>query len=140
MADGEVQEGQTWEAIAAAAHHRIDNLYAIMDVNRQQCDGAMSSVMQVGDIAEKIEAFGGKAVWIDGHKLDQMREAVKTPHRGKPLIILANSSPFRGMPSLLLRFPRLHYVRFKSNAERARMNFEIAKSLGVPPVDLGEGR
>ena len=140
MSDGEVQEGQTWEAIAAAAHHGIDNLYAIMDVNRQQCDGAMSSVMQVGDIAEKIEAFGGKAVWIDGHKLDQMREAVKTPHRGKPLIILANSSPFRGMPSLLLRFPRLHYVRFKSNAERARMNFEIAKSLGVPPVDLGEGR
>ena len=66
MSDGEVQEGQTWEAIAAAAHHRIDNLYAIMDVNRQQCDGAMNSVMEVGDIADKIEAFGGKAVWVDG--------------------------------------------------------------------------
>ncbi len=135
MSDGEVQEGQTWEAIAAAAHHGIDNLYAIMDVNRQQCDGAMSSVMDVGDIAQKIEAFGGVAVWIDGHDIDAMREAVRTPHRGKPLVILANSSPFHGMPHLQLRFPRLHYVRFKSEAERAETNRQIAKSLGVAPVD-----
>ncbi len=134
MSDGEVQEGQTWEAIQAAAHHGIDNLYAIMDVNRQQCDGAMNSVMEVGDIAEKIRTFGAEAVWIDGHKLDEMREAVQTPHRGKPLIILANSSPFRGMPTLQLRFPRLHYVRFKSEEERAKMNRDIAKSLGVQPV------
>ncbi len=135
MSDGELQEGQTWEAIQAAAHHKIDTLYAIMDVNRQQCDGAMSSVMEVGDIAAKIREFGGVAVWVDGHNLDEIRQAVKTPHRGKPLIILANSSPFRGMPTLQLRFPRLHYVRFKSEEERAKMNREIAKSLGVDPVD-----
>ncbi len=130
-----MQEGQTREAVAAAAHHRIDSLYASVDVNRQQCDGAMNAVMEVGDIGAKIEAFGGAALWIDGHDLDQMRAAVNTPHRGKPLIILANFSPFRGMPSLLLRFPRLHYVRFASAGERARMNREIARSLGVPPVD-----
>lgn len=135
MSDGEVQEGQTWEAIQAAAYHKIDNLYAIMDVNRQQCDGAMSSVMDVGDIKAKIEQFGGVAVWVDAHKLDDIREAVRTPHRGKPLIILANSSPFRGMPSLQLRFPRLHYVRFKSEAERVKMNREIAKSLKIDPID-----
>ena len=123
------------EAMAAAAYHRIDNLYAIMDVNRQQCDGAMASVMDVGDIKAKIEEFGGVAVWVDAHKLDQIREAVKTPHRGKPLIILANSSPFRGMPSLQLRFPRLHYVRFKSEREREEMNRDIAKALGVDPID-----
>jgi len=135
MSDGELQEGQTWEAISAAAYHKIDSLYAIMDVNRQQCDGAMDSVMDVGDIAAKIESFGGVAVWVDGHKLDEIREAVKTPHRGKPLIILANTSPFRGMPTLQLRFPRLHYVRFKSERERARMNREIARSLKVDPVE-----
>ncbi len=135
MSDGEVQEGQTWEAIAAASYHNVDNLYAIMDVNRQQCDGAMSSVMDVGDIKAKIEDFGGVAVWVDGHNLDEIREALKTPHRGKPLIILANTSPFRGMPTLQLRFPRLHYVRFKSEEERSKMNTEIAKSLGVAPVD-----
>lgn len=135
MSDGEVQEGQTWEAIQAAAYHKIDNLYAIMDVNRQQCDGAMGSVMDVGDIKAKIEQFGGVAVWVDAHKLDEIRAAVKTPHRNKPLIILANSSPYRGMPTLMERFPRLHYVRFKSEAERARYNTEIAKSLKVDPVD-----
>lgn len=134
MSDGEVQEGQTWEAISAAAYHRIDGLCAIMDVNRQQCDGAMASVMEVGDIKAKIESFGGVAVWADAHKLDDIREAARTPHRGKPLIILANSSPFRGMPTLQLRFPRLHYVRFKSEDERARMNRDIARSLGVDPV------
>jgi len=134
MSDGEVQEGQTWEAIAAASHHGIDSLHAIMDVNRQQCDGAMDSVMEVGDIAEKITAFGGVAVWVDGHDLDAMRAAVRTPHPGKPLIILANTNPFRGMPALEARFPRLHYVRFKSEKERADMNRDIAASLGVPPV------
>lgn len=137
MSDGEVQEGQTWEAISAASFHKLDNLYAIMDVNRQQCDGAMGSVMDVGDIKAKIEEFGGVAVWVDAHNLDEMREAVRTPHRGKPLIILANSSPFRGMPALQLRFPRLHYVRFKSERERADLNRDIAKSLGVDPIEYG---
>ncbi|EAR52704.1 putative transketolase alpha subunit protein [Oceanicola granulosus HTCC2516] len=135
MSDGEVQEGQTWEAIQACAHHRIDNVLAIMDVNNQQCDGAMDSVMEVGDIKTKMEAFGAVAVEIDGHDLDAMREAVKTPHEGKPLIILAQTNPFHTMPILEERFPRLHYVRFKSEEERARMNTSIAQSLGVDPID-----
>ena len=134
MSDGEVQEGQTWEAIQAASHHEIDNLYAIMDVNGQQCDGAMSSVMEVGDIKAKIEQFGGVAVGVDAHDLDEIRAAANTPHEGKPLIILANSSPYQGMPTLQSRFPRLHYVRFKSEAERAAMNTGIAESLGIDPV------
>jgi transketolase len=54
MSDGEVQEGQTWEAVQAASHHGIDNLWALMDVNDQQCDGAMDSVMEVRDIAAKF--------------------------------------------------------------------------------------
>lgn len=137
MSDGEVQEGQTWEAIQCCAHHKIDNVKAIMDVNRQQCDGAMSSVMEVGDLKAKMEQFGAKVVWVDAHKLDDIREAARTPHRGQPLIILANSSPYRGMPTLMERFPRLHYVRFKSEEERARYNVEIAKSLKVDPVDYG---
>ncbi|EKE43215.1 putative transketolase alpha subunit protein [Oceaniovalibus guishaninsula JLT2003] len=136
MSDGEVQEGQTWEAIQAAAHHRIDSLYAIMDVNDQQCDGAMSSVMDVRDIKAKIEAFGGVAVWIDGHDPDAMRRAVAIPHEGRPLILLARTDPARGMPPLMARFPRLHYVRFKSAEERARMNREIAEALGTDPVSL----
>ena len=135
MSDGEVQEGQTWEAVQAAAHHRIDNLHAIMDVNEQQCDGAMDSVMTVGDIRAKFEVFGARCVEIDGHDLDAMRGAARTEHEGRPLIILARTNPFHTMPILEERFPRLHYVRFKSESERARMNASIAKDLGVEPVD-----
>jgi len=135
MSDGEVQEGQTWEAVQAAAFHGIDNLFAIMDVNDQQCDGAMSSVMEVGDIKTKFRNFGAACIEIDGHDLSAMRDAVKEDHAGRPLIILARTSPYHTMPILKERFPRLHYVRFKSEDERARMNASIAADLGVEPVD-----
>ena len=108
-----------------------------MDVNRQQCDGAMDSVMQVGDIRAKMEQFGAVVAECDAHDLDAMRAAAQTSHKDKPLIILAHSNPFHAMPILEERFPRLHYVRFKSEDERARYNTEIAKSLNVDPVDYG---
>jgi transketolase len=136
MSDGEVQEGQTWEAVQAAAHHRIDNLWALMDVNDQQCDGAMDSVMEVRDIAAKFRDFGAVCVEIDAHDLDALRDAKATPHPGAPLIVLARSSPTQGMSFLQRRFPRLHYVRFKSDDERAEMNASIAAELGIDPVDL----
>ena len=136
MSDGEVQEGQTWEAVQAAAHHRIDGLHAIMDVNAQQCDGAMDDVMEVRDIRAKFEAFGAVCVEIDGHDLGAMREAAEVEHEGKPLVILARTSPTQGMAHLRRRFPRLHYVRFKSPEERREMNVAIAEELGVEPVAL----
>ncbi len=135
MSDGEVQEGQTWEAVQACAHHGIDNLYAIMDVNKQQCDGAMASVMEVRDIAEKFRVFGAHCVEIDGHDLSAMRDAMNETHAGKPLIILAHTSPYNAMSILEERFPRLHYVRFKSEDERARMNVSIAADLGIEPIE-----
>ncbi|RBP17270.1 transketolase [Roseiarcus fermentans] len=135
MSDGEVQEGQVWEAVQAAAYHAIDNLYAIMDVNAQQCDGAMESVMDARDIRAKFEAFGARCVEIDGHDLEALRQAAREPHPGKPLIILAHTVPYRGMSFLKRRFPRLHYVRFQSEEERADMNGAIAEELGIPPVD-----
>ena len=134
MSDGEVQEGQTWEAVQAAAFHGIDNLWAIMDVNAQQCDGAMDSVMEVGDIATKLRNFGAVVCEIDGHDLPAMRQAKAEPHEGRPLIILAHTSPTQGMGFLRQRFPRLHYVRFKSEDERAAMNREIAAELGIDPI------
>jgi len=135
MSDGEVQEGQTWEAVQAARFHEIENLYAIMDVNDQQCDGAMSSVMDVGDIRRKFIEFGAACVDIDGHDLQAMREALQEPHPGRPLIILAHTSPFHAMPILEERFPRLHYLRFKSEDERARFNHAIARDLDIAPID-----
>lgn len=138
MSDGEVQEGQTWEAVQASAHHGIDTLHALMDVNDQQCDGAMASVMAVGDIRAKFIGFGAACVEVDGHDLSAIREAAREPHEGRPLIILARTSPFHAMPILRERFPRLHYVRFRSEEERARMNASIARDLGIDPVDYAQ--
>ncbi len=135
MSDGEVQEGQTWEAVQACAHHGIDNVCAIMDVNRQQCDGAMDSVMEVRDIATKLRSFGAVVADVDGHDLKAIKQASKEPHKGQPLIILANTSPFHGMSFLERRFPRLHYVRFSSDEERAEMNISIAEELGIDPIE-----
>lgn len=138
MSDGEVQEGQTWEAVQAAAHHGIDNLWALMDVNRQQCDGAMDSVMTVGDIATKLRDFGAVVAEVDAHDVAALRQARAEPHPGRPLIILAHSSPYRGMDHLKARMPRLHYVRFRSEAERAETNAAIAAELGIDPIRIGD--
>lgn len=133
MSDGEVQEGQTWEAVQACAHHGIDTLFAIMDVNDQQCDGAVSSVMEVRDIRQKFLSFGAACVEIDGHDITAMNDALKSGETGKPLIILARTSPYKGMPTLQERFPRLHYVRFTGEEERARYARAIADELGIDP-------
>ncbi len=92
--------------------------------------------MTVGDIATKLRDFGAVVAEVDAHDLPAMRAAAATPHPGRPLIVLAHSRPTQGMESLMSRFPRLHYVRFKSDEERARMNLEIAAELGIPPVKL----
>ncbi|WP_312364511.1 1-deoxy-D-xylulose-5-phosphate synthase N-terminal domain-containing protein [Ensifer sp.] len=136
MSDGEFQEGQTWECLAAMAHHGIDNIRVIVDVNRQQCDGAMSSVLDLGDLAGRVAAFGATCRSIDGHDLEAMRNAADSAEPGKPLIILANTSPFQGMNFLKKRFPRLHYVRFKSAEERLEMQAALAVELGISPNEM----
>ncbi|QFY63760.1 transketolase (plasmid) [Rhizobium grahamii] len=131
MSDGEFQEGQTWECLAAMAHHRIDNIRVIVDVNSQQCDGAMSSVLDLGDLASRVAAFGVTCRSVDGHSLDALRTAAESAEPGKPLVILAQTSPFQGMTYLKKRFPRLHYVRFKSAEERLEMQAALADELGI---------
>ena len=134
MSDGELQEGQIWEALQASVHHGIDNLWGIMDVNSQQVDGAMSDVMDVGDIQKKINSFGALAIEVDAHDINAMRQARKENHEGRPLIILAISSPYQGMTFLKKRFPRLHYVRFNSEEERKEMNIKISNELRIEPI------
>ncbi|MDE1991152.1 MAG: transketolase [Rhizobiaceae bacterium] len=136
MSDGEFQEGQTWECLAAMSYHGIDNIRVVVDVNRQQCDGAMSSVLDLGDLPARVLSFGAACRSIDGHDLDAFRNATESAEVGKPLIILANTSPFEGMPFLKKRFPRLHYVRFKSAEERHEMQAALSVELGVDPAEI----
>jgi transketolase len=120
MSDGEFQEGQVWESVTVMAHHRIDNLRVVVDVNNQQVDGRMDDVMNIGSLHAKLEAFGAVAVEVDGHDLEALAEAGETPHVGRPLFILAKTIPYRGIDLLQERYPHLHYVRFRSDAERER--------------------
>ena len=134
MSDGELQEGQTWEAFAACAHHGISNLRIVMDVNGQQCDGAMESVMSYQEIEARVASFGLTVRNVDGHDLGLLREAMCTEPRNAPLFVMARTSPYQGMPALRARAPRLHYVRFKSAEERDALDTAIARSLDLQPI------
>ncbi len=121
LSDGEFQEGQTWETIAALSHHGIDNLTALVDVNGQQCDGPMDGVMAIEPLARRIEAFGGVAHDVDGHDPDAIVAAADDQRRpGSPTFVLGRTDPCRGIDLLQERAPLLHYVRFSSAEEKAR--------------------
>ncbi len=119
MSDGECQEGQTWEAFAALAHHRIGNLGVYIDANAQQCDGPMTSVMTIEPLAERLRAFGAEVHEVDGHDPDALAApaAMTTMPRERPLVVIARTDPCRGLERLRERAPKLHYVRFQPGQE-----------------------
>lgn len=120
MSDGELEEGQTWEAIQALAFHKIDNVVVCVDVNGQQVDGLTKDVMNIEPIDARIDAFGGVAVKVDGHDVGEIEAAIgNTEHPDRPLFVLCYTNTSQGVPLLDERKPHLHYVRFKSDAEEA---------------------
>jgi transketolase len=118
MSDGEFQEGQVWEAFAALAWYRLDNVAVYVDVNGQQCDGRMDP-RHAAPIAERLAAFGAHVHVVDGHDLDALAAPVQAGWSGAPLVVLAATDPCRGMDLLRSRGDRLHYVRFKNEQEMA---------------------
>ncbi len=117
MSDGELQEGQTWEAFAALAHYRLDNVGVYFDVNGQQCDGQMDSVATVEPIGERLKAFGASVCEVNGHDVEALAAAAMMAHEGRPLVVLCRTDPCRGLDLLRSRAPKLHYVRFTSDNE-----------------------
>lgn len=118
LSDGECQEGQTWEAIMTMSFYRLDNIKIIVDANGQQVDGRTDEVMALRDLEAKFKAFGANTKTIDGHDLKALHKAFAKPHPDKPLVVIANTEPYRGINLLKDRYPNLHYVRFKSEEER----------------------
>lgn len=129
LSDGELQEGQTWEAMQVISHHNLNNLAMIIDVNRQQCDGAMDSVLKLGDPAAKLRAFGMQVVEVNGHDIEAIAAASEQRPQQGALIILANTNPYQGMDYLARRAPKLHYVRFQSVAEAQALDEGVRKQL-----------
>lgn len=130
LSDGECQEGQTWEAIQAASHYGLDNLAVYIDANGQQCDGKVEDVMALEPLARRFEAFGARSLEIDGHDPEAVDAASAAKADGKPLVVICRTDPCRGVPVLEGRAPKLHYLRFVSEAERAgyRTFFETQMS------------
>lgn len=100
LGDGELQEGEVWEAAMAAAHHKLDNLCALIDYNKLQSDNSNAAIMGLEPLAAKWRAFGWEVTEIDGHDIPQilaaLREAGET--RGRPSIIIAHTVKGRGVP------------------------------------------
>ncbi|MEM1981227.1 MAG: transketolase [Candidatus Hadarchaeales archaeon] len=99
MGDGEMDEGQVWEAAMFAAHQRLDNLVGIVDRNRIQLDGFTEEIVGLEPLAEKWGSFGWNVLEVDGHDLLQVAEALDEAERikGKPTLILARTVKGKGV-------------------------------------------
>lgn len=99
LGDGEIEEGQVWEAAMFAAHYKLDNLLAIVDNNNLQIDGTVEEVMSPYPIPEKFAAFGWHVVTIDAHDFDEIEKAFEEAKtvNGKPTVIVQKSIKGKGV-------------------------------------------
>ena len=103
--DGELQEGQIWEAALFANHHKIDNLIATVDYNGQQIDGPVDKVMTLGNLKAKWESFGWKVLEMNGNKMSEVvqviNEAKAMTGKGSPIIILMKTEMGMGVDFMM---------------------------------------
>ncbi|MEY2836280.1 MAG: hypothetical protein RLZZ557_1942 [Bacteroidota bacterium] len=131
--DGELQEGQIWEAVIFAAHHKVDNLITTIDWNGQQIDGTTDQVMSLGNIREKFEAFGWTTLEMNGNDMDDvvrvLEEAKSASGKGKPIAIMMHTIMGKG-------------VDFMENDHGwhgiAPSDEQLAKALAQLPESLGD--
>jgi len=99
LGDGELNEGQIWEAALTAAHHRLDNIIAIVDRNGYQLTGKTEEVKSLGNLADKWRAFGWEAIDVDGHDLMKILDALDRCDMtvGKPSVIIAKTTKGKGV-------------------------------------------
>jgi transketolase len=99
--DGELQEGQIWEAAMYAAHNKIDNILSFVDCNGQQIDGPCDEILSLKDLAGKWKAFGWHVIECDGHSLDELGAAIEEAHSrrgsGVPCIVLMKTEMGKGV-------------------------------------------
>jgi transketolase len=101
ISDGEIEEGQLWEAALFATHHKLDNLLVILDANDSQVDGPVSSVTTIEPIAAKWEAFGWRAFDVDGHDPAAIDKALHAALEADgPAIVIGRTSPRHGLACL----------------------------------------
>ncbi|MBU4376503.1 MAG: transketolase [Candidatus Omnitrophica bacterium] len=99
MGDGELNEGQIWEAAASAAHYKLDNLCGIVDHNKLQIDGPCEEVMDMGPLKDKWASFGWNVLECDGHNIKELMDSLDSAERkkAKPTVILAHTVKGKGV-------------------------------------------
>jgi len=99
LGDGEIQEGEVWEAAMLAAHYQLDNVVAIVDLNGMQIDGPTAEVMDVGDVEAKFAAFGWHVITCDGHDLEELADAFEAAraYTDGPAVIVADTVKGKGV-------------------------------------------
>lgn len=132
--DGELQEGQIWEAAMFAPHNKVDNLICTIDANGQQIDGATNTVLNLGDIGKKFEAFGWDVLHIEnGNDLTQvgagLREAISRTGKGKPICIVMTTEMGNGV-DFMMGSHKWHGV--------APNDAQLADALSQNPETLGD--
>lgn len=97
--DGELQEGQIWEAAMSSSHYKLDNLCLIVDNNNLQIDGNVDEVMSIYPLDEKFKSFGFEVIKIDGHDMNQIINALNKAKtvKGKPTVIIAKTIKGKGV-------------------------------------------
>ena len=126
LSDGELDEGSTWEAALAGAHHGLDNLTAIVDVNALQADGPTAGVLRTEPVADKWRAFGWHAARVDGNDLPALVAALDElrQHAGSPSVLICDTQVGRGVPFLEAR-EKAHFMRVEPHEwQMAREHLE----------------
>jgi transketolase len=112
VGDGEIQEGQNWEAAMFASHHKLSNFTVIVDYNKQQLDGFLKDILEVKPLAEKFRSFGWNPIEIDGHKFEEVIPALEQARANssdKPTAIIAHTIKGKGV-SFMENNPKWHGV------------------------------
>ncbi|MEM5329799.1 transketolase [Paraburkholderia sp. JHI2823] len=113
FSDGELDEGAIWEGLMSAAHWKLDNLIAMIDVNNQQADGPSTQIMAFEPLVPKLEAFGWYVQRVDGNDIDAVKRAfdnARNLREAKPRIIVCDTKMGRGVPFLEQR-EKNHFIR-----------------------------
>ena len=98
LGDGEIEEGQVWEAAMSSCHYKLNNVIAFLDYNKLQIDGSNDEVMKVAPVKEKFESFGWHVQEIDGHNFKEIISAVENAKKqDKPIMIIANTIKGKGV-------------------------------------------
>ncbi len=131
--DGELDEGQVWEAVMFAAHHKVDNLISTIDWNGQQIDGPTDKVMGLGNIRQKFDVFGWTTLEMDGNNMDEVTatlEKAKTlVGQGKPIAIMMHTAMGKGV-DFMEGTHEWHGI--------APNDEQLAKALAQLPETLGD--